>query len=488
MSDNGQGQALARQEPPKPMVVFARALDALGPKVTRASGGKVDPKRLGQLVMFAVQRSASLVAAVLTSRGRQSILDATIDAAALGLMPTGKFGGGYLIPFNRTDKRTGETWTDVVFVPDYRALARQIERGFGPGWRVRAEIVCENDIYTVRPGGTHPVLDHDYEVNGTPETRGTMVGAYAIAFPPSEGERPIWRYLSAWEITTKHEARSRGASKPDSPWVTDRDTMFRKTALRVFASESLDAQGDVQRFLAAADRETEHGDTPEAVALAGGPERVLDAEVVDAAPAPTRTAALAAKLGGTPAGTMAATAAGMPQERVSVAGTGGEASGAGNAQGGASTAIAAQGDLGLPVGSDAGAQRPRPDPDPRRDAHPDWPAPWCSECQSNEHVRRALRASKYGDFECVGPQHPEELRFFRATDADFAKVAEIRGALGQEDNELLAEALSGAGLPADKRQWATGHAARAAVLAQEAVSTRPQAQAPQGEPPHPAEG
>ena len=483
MSANGGQQALARQEPPKPMVVFARALDALGPKVTRASGGKVDPKRLGQLVMFAVQRSESLVAAVLTPRGRQSILDATIDAAALGLMPTGKYGGGYLIPFNRTDKHTGETWTDVVFVPDYRALARQIERGFGPGWRVRAEIVCENDIYTVRPGGTHPVLDHDYEVNGTPETRGSMVGAYAIAFPPNEGERPIWRYLSAWEITTKHEARSRGASKPDSPWVTDRDTMFKKTALRVFASESLDAQGDVQRFLAAADRETEHGDTPEAVALAGGPERVLDAEVVDAAPAPTRTAALAAKLGGTPAAaTAAATSAPAP----------GPAAASTPPEDGPPSASpppsSGQGDLALPVGSDAGAPKPRPEPDPRRDTHPDWPAPTCVECGPAGKVARPLKASKYGDWECSGPQHPDALRFFRATDADFAKVAEIRGALGAEDNELLDEALSDAGLPADKRQWTTGHAAKASMLAQEAVSSRPRTGPPQGEPPHPAEG
>ena len=485
MSTNGGSQAMTRAaDAPRPMVVFAREVKALGPRLVRASGGKVDPERLGQLVVYTVQRTPALAAAILTDKGRRSVLDATMDAATLGLMPTGKHGGGYMIPFKRTDKRTGEQWTDVVFVPDYRALTCAVERGFGHGWRVRAEIVCENDKATIQPGGLRPFLEHEYDVNGTPETRGALVGAYVVATPPDDGER-LWRYLSAWEITTKHEARSRGAGNADSPWQTDRDTMFKKTALRVFASEYLDAQGDVQRFLAAADRETEHGDTPEAAALTADVDLLdvtPDAEA-PAEPPPSRMAGLAGRVAqaapaapSTPPEPPAAATTSAPSTPPPVP----------RQMAGEHPAVGGQGTLGLPVGSDAA--KPRPEPDPRRDTHPDWPAPACVECQSNEHVRRATRASKYGDFECVGPQHPDEVRFFRATDAETGKVAELRGKLNAEEDEILMDALASQGVPGDVRLWTGGHAARASLLAQEMLSNRRPTAPATDDAPHPAEG
>ena len=134
---------------------------------------------------------------------------------------------------------------------------------------------------------------------------------------------------------------------------------------------------------------------------------------------------------------------------------------------------AGQSNLNLPARRGAAAPKPYPDPDPRRDTHPDWPAPGCVECQSNASVRKATRASQRGDWECVGKEHPDEIRFFRATDDARAKAAEFRGRLLPGEDTILAGAWEAANVPADDRTWASAHAALAVQLAQELISSRP---------------
>lgn len=388
-------QGLMRQaEPPKPMTVFAREMKAIGPKLIKASGGKVDPERMGQLVVFTVGRTPTLAAAVLTPNGRNSLLNATMDAATLGLMPTGKYGGGYLLPFRR-EKGTPREWTEVVFVPDYRALARAVEKDLGPGWRLRAEIVCENDNFDIQPGGLHPKLEHTFDVNAGPSDRGNLVGAYVVATPP-DGSPPIWRYASAWEIMTKHESRSRGADKPDSPWQTDRDTMFKKTVTRIFASEAMDASENTIRFLAAADRETDHGDTAEAAALMASADALdvtADTEPVKA-PA-TATDALKAKLSwNVTQGQNAVDIGAAPADQAATRN-----------------------------GPTAEAEKPAPAPKPaevekRNPGKRLLTGVPCPGCRSKSNVWEAWRTSDKGDTICANSDHGEPIRFVRPGHAE----------------------------------------------------------------------
>lgn len=499
MSDNDR--QLARQTP-APIEVFADEMRNTVARAARASGGRLQAEQIGQIVVHTVRRTPILAAAILTPRGRQSMHEAVIDAATLGLIPSGKYGGGYLLPFVR-QRGTENEWTEVVFVPDYRALARATERALGDGWRVKAEAVYENDKADIKPGGVRPTLEHDYDVNAPPQARGQLVGAYAVAFPPHETSRPMWRYCPAWEIVDRHEKRSRGAfnrdgsPNMDSPWRTDRDTQFKKTAIRVFASEMLDASEEVKRFLAAADRETDFGDTPEATVIVRPPQEQAQAHAVVIEPRRPRMTDVAAKV----AATTVHVGTGQPPQPPAVAEdiiktrpatlAVPEAKPLSRQHVGEFPAVqqqdigrAEQVTLSLAFGGDTTApvtteEPPHPAAEhddeqqgtkpqakkatpPVRDEHPAWPMPVCILCRSFERVTKA-RATKNGDYECMGPAHEKERHMRRATDAEYVTWNGKFETLQPSDREVIMDMLRGDEFPG-MRQWSGDHMKRANAI------------------------
>lgn len=87
------------------------------------------------------------------------------------------------------------------------------------------ETVRKHDRFTeVR--GANPDLIHE---GNWFEDRGPLVGAYAVAVLAHS--RKTWAVMSAKQIAAVR-ARARGSDKPSSPWKTDEEEMWRKSAIR----------------------------------------------------------------------------------------------------------------------------------------------------------------------------------------------------------------------------------------------------------------
>lgn len=125
------------------------------------------------------------------------------------------------------------------------------------------------------------------------------------------------------------------------------------------------------------------------------------------------------------------------------------------------------------------AEPPKPAPAPEKkeaeqhyaaDAHKDWPVPPCPDCNSTEHVRRTVKASKFGNLECLAEKHGADgRRFFRASDAEIEAVSARIVALDADTLGTVQVAMQAEGVPGDTKAWAFEHVETArAILDDEA--------------------
>lgn len=151
----------------------------------------------------------------------ESILLATLDAARMGLEPTGQYGGAYLI--NRGGK--------AVMEVDYRGFIRMAQRS-GAIKRAIASPVYEGDRFEWEEG-TNPRIKH-VPTQGPArhdEERGELTHVYAIAWLPDG--TPQFRVMERSEVDA---IMARTSSKKDGkvvgPWVSDYIAMALKTVVR----------------------------------------------------------------------------------------------------------------------------------------------------------------------------------------------------------------------------------------------------------------
>lgn len=211
-----------------------------------------------------------------------SVVQAVMEAASMGLEPTGSVGGAHLVPFsvNTAPKGKPPKWEKrAQLIPDYRGVVRLVTRPRSDGkpsdvLSVEARAVKEGDqfAYTL---GTDARVEHVPSLDAARSSKPTT-HVYAIARLRSGGTMADVEDHAGIERVRKH-----GKEKAFSPWDSDWDEMAKKTIVKRL-SKMLPVEPDVRAILARED------EPQELVATAG-----QDGETVVSQP---RTRQLAARL------------------------------------------------------------------------------------------------------------------------------------------------------------------------------------------------
>jgi recombination protein RecT len=185
-------------------------------KLAEVAAKFMKPDDLIRLALMAASRSPDLLKC-----SPESVLRCLMDAAAMGIVPGGTNGRGYLIP--RANKHTKKL--EATFDPGWRGF-EDIARRTGKVARFDAHAVYDQDEYQVTLGD-NPTLTHvpNYDV----EDRGAIVAGYAIAIYV-DGAKQI-EPLSKKDIA-KIRAASPASGTTAGPWANWEEEMVRKSAIR----------------------------------------------------------------------------------------------------------------------------------------------------------------------------------------------------------------------------------------------------------------
>lgn len=172
-------------------------------------GSGVEPKRFIGTVLHTLAANPELMSAK-----RGDLLLAVLDAAKMGLEPTGAYGGGYLV------KHKGKP----TFWIDWRGYIKMAMRS-GQLRKADPFIVFENDEFDYVLGDEQYI--HHRPFLGTLDLRGEPRFAYAI-LELSNGAKV--REVMSWDEIMAIMARA--PSKERGPWGSDPLEMARKTVIR----------------------------------------------------------------------------------------------------------------------------------------------------------------------------------------------------------------------------------------------------------------
>lgn len=172
---------------------LTKQLEALLPQFEELMGASgLPPERVVRTVMWSIQKNPKLLEC-----DRQSIINAAMTAAVLGLEVDGVTGQGYLIPFGG----------QAVFVPGYKGYNTMAARS---GFTINAAVVREGDEFEWSEG-SNGFVKHKKKLGN----KGRIIAAWAVA--EAKTRPPIISILSIDEIMLV-KAKSPGARKKDSPW------------------------------------------------------------------------------------------------------------------------------------------------------------------------------------------------------------------------------------------------------------------------------
>jgi recombination protein RecT len=172
------------------------------------------PERLTKITLGAISRVPRLLECT-----PQSILRSVLDAASLGLEPSGgALGQAYLVPFK--NNKIGKY--EAQLIVGYRGLITLARRS-GHVSGVEAHVVHENDVFIVEYG-LNPVLVHKPKITGD---RGKIIAVHCLALL-SDGARQV----EVMTIGDVEDVRKRSRASNNGPWVTDYSEMVRKTVVR----------------------------------------------------------------------------------------------------------------------------------------------------------------------------------------------------------------------------------------------------------------
>ncbi|MGW1679357.1 recombinase RecT [Saccharopolyspora sp. NPDC002376] len=166
------------------------------------------------------------------TRSPNSLMVALMEAARLGLEPgTEQY---YLTP------RKVKGVPEVLGITGYQGLIELMYRS-GAVASVVVEVVREHDVFVWRPGALDDQVPprwngpqarpfHDADWFGTAETRGALKGVYAYA-EMTNGATSKVVVLGRDHIARAKES-AQGADSQYSPWKTNEEAMWLKTAAR----------------------------------------------------------------------------------------------------------------------------------------------------------------------------------------------------------------------------------------------------------------
>lgn len=230
-TNGGNGNALATAEQNHPPVLQGQVMDKntvadlLHSPYLQASlevmlPRHMTPEKLVKIVMVAVSRNQGLLKCT-----KDSLLQAVMDAAKLGLPPDGTLGQGYLVPFWNGKARCLE----AKFIAGYRGYIT-LARNSGNIESISAELVYAGEKFNIKLGTAREIV-HERSLDVEP-TDENITGAYMIARFKDGGYH--FEYMTRKQLEAVKE-RSPSKNKQGEvvgPWVSDFGEMCRKTVVR----------------------------------------------------------------------------------------------------------------------------------------------------------------------------------------------------------------------------------------------------------------
>ena len=174
------------------------------------------PDRMARIALTEIRKNA-----MLGQCAPMSLFAAVIQSAQLGLEVGNGLGHAYLVPFK--DHKKGII--DVQFIPGYRGFLELAWRS-GKVKSIHADVVYETDTFDFCMG-LDPKLVHKPDLFA--EDRGQMVAAYCVLKTIDGGH--VFKVIGAADAI-KARNNSKGADSKFSPWNTDPESMWMKTAVR----------------------------------------------------------------------------------------------------------------------------------------------------------------------------------------------------------------------------------------------------------------
>ncbi len=199
------------------LTMYESSLKLIAPKLEQVLAAyKMPVERLMRTVIVSLERLPKLLECP-----AQSVLNAAMTAACLGLEVDGVTGQGFLIPFGGK----------AQFITGYIGFNTMAARS---GYTLGGSVVREGDDFDYQIG-TGGFVHHRPRLGN--ERSRKILGAYAKAEMP--GRSPIIQVLSIDEILAV-KAKAPGGNKKDSPWNDEAvgfPAMATKTAKRRLARD-----------------------------------------------------------------------------------------------------------------------------------------------------------------------------------------------------------------------------------------------------------
>ena len=199
---------------PNELQIIEQQFEPLLPALRQALAGTMPVERLARTVIVSCERTPKLLTA-----DRQSLFNAAMTFAVLGLEVDGVTGQGFLVPFE--DKKNKRTVVQpIIGYLGYNTL------GARAGMTITGRVVREGDRFEYDEGCG--VVHHVRKLGNECDRR--IIAAWAKA---QSNDRPsIVRVLSIDELTSVRDKSQRGKSPPWSDPEIGFPAMCEKTAKR----------------------------------------------------------------------------------------------------------------------------------------------------------------------------------------------------------------------------------------------------------------
>jgi len=270
-----QTKAIAIREPERAIVVIREELEKRETDLLKVLPPGMDAERFMRVSLLAVSKNPEILACT-----PGSIIRAIIEAAEIGLEPTGSLNRAWLVGYKDKDKPRPE----ATLMIGYQGYA-DLMRDSGKVRRITTEVVYEGDHFKVVKGSEEPRIEHEPAYLTKDPSKITFV--YGIAWFADGGtQQEVMSHAQVEAI----RARSRQRNGPT--WTQNWPQMARKTLIRRLANYVPLTARAVEAI--ARDDEREYGASPSLPALSRTAEvrqRVLGRGKKADPPAPTASEA-----------------------------------------------------------------------------------------------------------------------------------------------------------------------------------------------------
>jgi recombination protein RecT len=207
-----ESKALSPQQ--QKVHVIERELVRLAPQIAKQLPNGMSEERFQVVTLQALAKNADLL-----DCDPSSVILAVLDAAGVGLEPTGVLSQAWLVPYKPKDATKAKAQLQIGY-NGYRTLARRS----GEVSSIEARVVYEGDLFEVHYGS-------DQRIVHTPsfETSDPSKITHAYAVTRMKDGTIMFDIMTRAELDGIR-ARSRSANR--GPWVTDTAEMYRKTVIR----------------------------------------------------------------------------------------------------------------------------------------------------------------------------------------------------------------------------------------------------------------